>query len=134
MVTNDTVRPTRTERQTAELSERFRAHISNWWSRENEEFPDQDFDFYIADGTCQIWSCQLSKQKAASARGEGPTAGAAVGQEFNNSRTGPIIWFLWDGSEVMSYKDDEQEDAFMDMINTQKARRLTRGSNIILPR
>jgi hypothetical protein len=66
----------------------------------------------------------IVKPESYAPRGEGPTEGATVDQRSHGSRTGPIIWFLWDGSEVMSYKDDEQEDAFIDMINTQKARRL----------
>jgi hypothetical protein len=47
MATNDKVRPTRTERQTAELRERFRAHISNWWSQENEEFRTKTLIFTL---------------------------------------------------------------------------------------
>src|ERR1700749_544863 len=66
----------------------------------------------------------IVKPESYAPRGEGPTEGATVDQRSHGSRTGPIIWFHWDGSEAMSYKDDEQEDAFIDMINTQKARRL----------
>jgi hypothetical protein len=109
----DTIQPTRTERQTAKLRARLRAHIGDWWPQEHEEFPDKDFNFYIEDHPCQIWSCQLSNRKA-----------AAEGQQHDGARKGPIIWLLWDGGEVLSYKDDEQEDAFIDMINKQKARRL----------
>jgi hypothetical protein len=43
---------------------------------------------------------------------------------MSSATEGPVIWLLWDGSEVMSYQDDEQEDAFIDMINKQKTRRL----------
>ena len=121
MASTDKVQPTRAERATAKLKARFNAHIQEWYPRENTAFPDRDYFFHIEDAPYQLWSCRLSNRTARAAEDETPTT---TGQQGNAARTETTLWLLWDKSEVTSFDEDEVEEAFTDLINGQRARRL----------
>jgi hypothetical protein len=118
----ETVRPTAAELKTANLKARFAAHIREWWPRETSEFKAKDYYFHIEDGPFELWPCVLSNREVQPSSGiVSPPAGEASGSEAK-TRSDVTLWLLWDKKEVTSY--DDEGDAYIDVINGQKARRL----------
>src|SRR5258708_34625116 len=118
------VKPTATERETARLRARFHAHIHEWWPRYDADFPRKEFWYHITDAPYELWSCELSKDQLAPAEepksAELERSGAEPNRDENAN--GVTLWLLWDKREVTSY--DDEGDAYQELINGQKARRL----------
>jgi hypothetical protein len=136
MTTGKTVKPTRAERQTTKLRDRLEDHIRKWYSRVVADFPDLDFYFHVADRPYELWTCELSRRSAPPPPVSTPEASAAANEDTvredtvktetekkETEKKGKIvtIWLLWDCKEVTSYEEDDLEDAFLDLINGQKA-------------
>jgi hypothetical protein len=88
--------------------------------------------FHTEDRPCQLWSCHLSKPVDGRDRiaeadcngGEHSQGGGKAQREYNESvKNGLKLWLLWNGNEVWSYKEGDQERAYIDLINARKDRR-----------
>ena len=99
---------TKYEKQTDLLKRRIHGHIAAWWPK-YEKIPtnNREFNYIFSEGEYELVSC-----------------------EFTDDPMTPIIplddsdtlWFLWNNKELTSY--DDAEDAFVDLLQSQKEKRL----------
>jgi hypothetical protein len=120
----ETVRPTRIERETLRLKARFEAHVREWYPREVKEFPVLDMYFHVSDYPCELWSCELSRRGAPTPHDDAQQVPADASEEREGKMKPITKWLLWDRLEVISYDEDEFQDAYHDFINKQKERRM----------
>jgi hypothetical protein len=112
----DTIPQTKWERHTALVKARFDAFIERNHPEQHAELPVHVYYYQVGDGPYQLWSCHMLPSGDAGKRSEGSaTAGPDIGL---------TLWFLWDGREVTSYDEKDREEAFIDLIEGQRSRRL----------
>lgn len=122
MTSIETILPTATERKTAKLKLRFAAHIREWWPKQDAEFRDQEYNYHIEDGPFQLWSCELSNRRMRTLPQEVASPSESASTLSADTDKSVTVWLLWDKKEVTSY--DDEGEAYTDIINGQKARRL----------
>jgi hypothetical protein len=122
MNSTETVLPTAAERKTAKLKARFAAHIREWWPKQEAEFQDKEYNYHIEDGPFQLWSCELSNRRMRTLPEEVPSPSESPSAPSADTNKSVTVWLLWDKKEVTSY--DDEGEAYTDIINGQKVRRL----------